>query len=1315
MKFFNHKKLIINLFIVLFQIIVFETKAQSLKFTQNFPSFNINKTNGISNAAITSSVIDPNGNIWLGTWDGLNKFTEKRLTTFTFNHDNPYSIPNNIIVRILPPQPGDKHLWLLTKRGVSCINTANGEAKNYLQQLPIPAFDETKMKFFRAGKDIWLSIASWGIGRYNPKRDLFELILPKQKLGQYDLSDQYTFMVRKNLLYLFDQEKQKLTILSLGQHVEKIDDVFLHGQSSYEKLLNFNNSTILIRQLKNHQLQIYNCETNQNQIISGIGNTSTINRSQNGFWIGSDQGELKQCLLTTGEWKVRNMTKCLDQIRHIKAKIWEVREVNRNILLVSTDGDGLYIVNNSPYAFNYLDHQQALNHSTRAILVDGKNLFLGTNNDGIKVFKEDTPMKSIATGDEKTLKMLKDQHQNLWVGTDSPGMLMYAPNGRKYRFPEDFSFSKEDEGLLQKIGHVYAITEDFRGDLWLGTSGKGVFHLKISQKGHQFTVDKVEQIAQAQGLTNTVVYSIIEEKPNIYWIATRGNGIFRYNALKHQMTNNYIGANNYLDVIQIKLNPLTGQLLLATTNGLYIIRFNGLEFFEDQIYNKSNGLDNNNIHAVTLDDDQQAWVTTNTGISVIDLESHAIQNYTHEDGIYNVEFNDGAIAYNRTFGVLAAGSKGIEQFFPSEIQKKKNPKFHLQVLNLSTQDTTYHLQPNTPAIELPFEERSFSVNFQVPIFNMLYHDFRFEYTLKGLENSYTSTSTNTIRYTNLPAGKYDLVIKAYRQSSPQSSVSTHLKIDVQPPWYSTPLAKVIYGLLVLFSSISGIYLFASLERKKGEERLKLSEDAAQQKSIDEMVNMYRSIIDEVKEPVSLLLPAATILHDKNHIPANQRIINSILENTKLLKNIYLELEERRELKRETLVVHQHWTDFSTVLNEVICSFTHLPHLFFNLQLSASAVGYTNEKLLRRITFKIISEVIKHQQQVMNIAIQLEMVEDMVKIGFEVGIATLNSEIKKHLRPQGHTYDLINNLASRNRGKANIDFTDSHLKICLEFATEKDINGEEQAFSEKFDPEEFNVIQPFIGIQNDFKGSGDKKVLLITPSNDILLLVKEIIGLDCSLYRRVIPEEVLEFFTHKTVDLIIFDTNHNDKIIHRTIKKIKNHHKTNAIPIIQLSDKKEDEIRMAALEIGVDSFIPKPFHPKHLKIRVASLLKNKAAQQTSSQKEKIPLPASGEFPLFEYPNKHFDDATLTLDTWAEQMNISKSHLHKLVKEQANCTPLQYITEKRMQLATQLLEEKLPINEVFEKVGYGNRLQFFRAFKKTFGISPAEYKKKPAKTS
>ena len=96
----------------------------------------------------------------------------------------------------------------------------------------------------------------------------------------------------------------------------------------------------------------------------------------------------------------------------------------------------------------------------------------------------------------------------------------------------------------------------------------------------------------------------------------------------------------------------------------------------------------------------------------------------------------------------------------------------------------------------------------------------------------------------------------------------------------------------------------------------------------------------------------------------------------------------------------------------------------------------------------------------------------------------------------------------------------------------------------------------------------------------------------------------------------------------------------------------------------------------------------------------PRLASALLALHQQPGRDWTVAQL-----AEQCNTSRSAFADRFQVTIGMTPLRYVTELRMRLASQWLTlERLPIEEVAQRLGYTSQAAFSRAFKRITGKTP-----------
>ncbi|MCR5218662.1 helix-turn-helix domain-containing protein [Treponema sp.] len=94
---------------------------------------------------------------------------------------------------------------------------------------------------------------------------------------------------------------------------------------------------------------------------------------------------------------------------------------------------------------------------------------------------------------------------------------------------------------------------------------------------------------------------------------------------------------------------------------------------------------------------------------------------------------------------------------------------------------------------------------------------------------------------------------------------------------------------------------------------------------------------------------------------------------------------------------------------------------------------------------------------------------------------------------------------------------------------------------------------------------------------------------------------------------------------------------------------------------------------------------------------------------DYVNENLSK-DISLEEAADFAGISSFYLSKLFKEEKGETFINFISDKRLEKARQLLEEtELSIKEITAEVGYNDQNYFSRIFKNKYGLSPKEYRK------
>lgn len=103
-----------------------------------------------------------------------------------------------------------------------------------------------------------------------------------------------------------------------------------------------------------------------------------------------------------------------------------------------------------------------------------------------------------------------------------------------------------------------------------------------------------------------------------------------------------------------------------------------------------------------------------------------------------------------------------------------------------------------------------------------------------------------------------------------------------------------------------------------------------------------------------------------------------------------------------------------------------------------------------------------------------------------------------------------------------------------------------------------------------------------------------------------------------------------------------------------------------------------------------------------------------YPLLPVEIKKYIDlhyiAVFGGDDLSKCFNYSKSHISKVFKEKYNLTPKQYAKQLVLKEIVLMLHKGIYVSEISEKLDFSSPENLSRFFKKSFGYSPSEYKKR-----
>lgn len=167
-------------------------------------------------------------------------------------------------------------------------------------------------------------------------------------------------------------------------------------------------------------------------------------------------------------------------------------------------------------------------------------------------------------------------------------LILFKGNAQQY----NFSCYSVENGVAQS--QVYAILQDSRGLLWLGTRGGGL----TMYNGYEFL-----NYTEKDGLSDNYIYDLFEDEDHNLWVTTN-DGLTKYDG-KTFKTYKPEGINRNFQ-IQSTVSDEKGGFWMATSNGLY--HFDGENFKALNV-----NLGNVTISSVAFLKDQ-LYIGTNLGL-----------------------------------------------------------------------------------------------------------------------------------------------------------------------------------------------------------------------------------------------------------------------------------------------------------------------------------------------------------------------------------------------------------------------------------------------------------------------------------------------------------------------------------------------------------------------------------------------------------------------------------------------------------------------------------------------------------------------------
>ncbi|MDL2310185.1 response regulator [Parabacteroides sp. OttesenSCG-928-B22] len=448
------------------------------------------------------------------------------------------------------------------------------------------------------------------------------------------------------------------------------------------------------------------CAKQVNGIAPSIYITTLYEDKHQNIWVSTEDKGLYQL---KEENKLISYFRNNDLVLNNISSICEDKEGN---LLIGSLSNGLFRYDEEQDIFQPIPYKGEQNLSIKIFYVDNEDILIGTDGQGLKVYKSqegkivesDLDVTIVDFDNSKIHSILKDSYGNIWLGIYRKGVLLIPAQTNKFNYIGHKSIKNNIIGN----SNITAISRDHDGTFWVGTDNDGLYHITLDGRqlnhfpytgrensvpasimylledsnGELWIGSYLHGVGKVNKKTGTCqylrdfvdengspiqrIYCLEEDENKRLWIGTIGAGLYSLDLRTNQITNHnrpaatdQAGDENYL------INYWVSTLLFSEDK-LYIGTFNGLACLDLKTNNYTSTFGGHRllseIAIYDLHDDQQGtiWIGTSEGLFSYDKVMGTIREYGTHEGLPNNVIC--AIQEDRDKNLWLSTHYGLSQF-----------------------------------------------------------------------------------------------------------------------------------------------------------------------------------------------------------------------------------------------------------------------------------------------------------------------------------------------------------------------------------------------------------------------------------------------------------------------------------------------------------------------------------------------------------------------------------------------------------------------------------------------------------------------------